>query len=258
MAGTLASTSTPHAFDPWKIQAVTHRLVRSPAAADRRARRARQAPGGAQAWCAPTATTPPPGTSFADAPNLHPNQRRRRGDARRHRRGASAWMSLLNVQADPVYRRWSTRSSTRSARSSSRRDPGMCYRAGWIFVSSPGAVTPFHIDHEHNFILQIRGTQAALHLGPVRSRGRLASARRSCSTTSTRASWSSGTTSFRAARARLRARARPRRLHAVDHAAHGRERRRAVDHDQLHLLHRLDAPPRAALPRQRADCAGSA
>jgi hypothetical protein len=33
----------------------------------------------------------------------------------------------------------------------------MCYRAGWIFVSSPGAVTPFHMDHEHNFILQIRG-----------------------------------------------------------------------------------------------------
>jgi len=32
-------------------------------------------------------------------------------------------------------------------------------RAGWIFVSSPNAVTPFHMDHEHNFILQIRGTK---------------------------------------------------------------------------------------------------
>src|SRR5215813_3710147 len=40
-----------------------------------------------------------------------------------------------------------------------RRDPGMCYRAGWIFVSSPNAVTPFHMDHEHNFIMQIRGTK---------------------------------------------------------------------------------------------------
>ena len=45
------------------------------------------------------------------------------------------------------------------ARSSSRAIPGMCYRAGWIFVSSPGTVTPFHMDHEHNFILQIRGTK---------------------------------------------------------------------------------------------------
>ena len=33
----------------------------------------------------------------------------------------------------------------------------MLPRAGWIFVSSPNTVTPFHIDHEHNFILQIRG-----------------------------------------------------------------------------------------------------
>jgi hypothetical protein len=39
------------------------------------------------------------------------------------------------------------------------KDPGLSYRAGWIFVSSPGAVTPFHIDHEHNVILQIRGTK---------------------------------------------------------------------------------------------------
>ena len=33
----------------------------------------------------------------------------------------------------------------------------MCHRAGWIFVTSPGAVTPFHMDDEHNFILQIAG-----------------------------------------------------------------------------------------------------
>jgi hypothetical protein len=37
------------------------------------------------------------------------------------------------------------------------QDPGMCFRAGWIFVTSPGTITPFHIDHEHNFILQIAG-----------------------------------------------------------------------------------------------------
>jgi hypothetical protein len=33
----------------------------------------------------------------------------------------------------------------------------MGYRGGWIFVSSPKTVTPFHIDKEHNFILQIKG-----------------------------------------------------------------------------------------------------
>ena len=33
----------------------------------------------------------------------------------------------------------------------------MSYRAGWIFVSSPHTITPFHFDKEHNFILQVAG-----------------------------------------------------------------------------------------------------
>jgi hypothetical protein len=36
-------------------------------------------------------------------------------------------------------------------------DPGMSYRGGWIFVTSPRAITPFHMDLEHNFIVQILG-----------------------------------------------------------------------------------------------------
>jgi ribosomal protein L16 Arg81 hydroxylase len=37
-------------------------------------------------------------------------------------------------------------------------------RRAFIFVSSPGAVTPYHIDHEYNFLLQIAGRkQMALH-----------------------------------------------------------------------------------------------
>lgn len=33
----------------------------------------------------------------------------------------------------------------------------MLTRQGFIFVSSPGAVTPFHMDPEHNILLQVRG-----------------------------------------------------------------------------------------------------
>ena len=67
-------------------------------------------------------------------------------------------MSLLNVQADAEYRAAGRRGAGRGRpRASMLADPGMCFRAGWIFVTSPGAVTPFHMDHEHNFILQIRG-----------------------------------------------------------------------------------------------------
>jgi ribosomal protein L16 Arg81 hydroxylase len=35
----------------------------------------------------------------------------------------------------------------------------MLRREGFIFLSSPGSVTPFHLDPEHNFLLQIQGTK---------------------------------------------------------------------------------------------------
>src|SRR3546814_7348487 len=33
----------------------------------------------------------------------------------------------------------------------------MLHREAFIFLSSPGSVTPFHMDPEHNIMLQIRG-----------------------------------------------------------------------------------------------------
>lgn len=35
--------------------------------------------------------------------------------------------------------------------------PKMLRREGFIFLSWPGATTPFHLDPEHNFLLQVRG-----------------------------------------------------------------------------------------------------
>src|SRR5207245_10308435 len=40
-----------------------------------------------------------------------------------------------------------------------RPTPPMHGREGFVFLSSPEAVTPFHIDPEHNFLLQIRGSK---------------------------------------------------------------------------------------------------
>ncbi len=39
---------------------------------------------------------------------------------------------------------------------------GMHTRAAFIFITSPGGVTPFHFDPEHNFLLQVRG-QKTMH-----------------------------------------------------------------------------------------------
>ena len=38
-------------------------------------------------------------------------------------------------------------------------EPGMCEREGAVFVTSPSSVTPYHMDHEINFLLQIRGSK---------------------------------------------------------------------------------------------------
>jgi cupin-like protein len=35
----------------------------------------------------------------------------------------------------------------------------MTWKSATIFVASPGTFTPYHIDHNHNFLLQIRGTK---------------------------------------------------------------------------------------------------
>ncbi|TMQ20177.1 MAG: hypothetical protein E6J91_04565 [Deltaproteobacteria bacterium] len=145
----------PASFDPWKIQAVTHALSDHPLlqidALVELGRRQQERKLVRTHSAAATA-----GTSFADAPLLHPNARdavTTLADIEK----ANAWMSLLNVQADPIYRRLIDEVLDEVRPIVDRRDPGMCYRAGWIFVSSPRTVTPFHLDHEHNFILQIRG-----------------------------------------------------------------------------------------------------
>lgn len=147
----------PATFDPWKIQAVTHQLMSHPllqldalVALGKRLEARRLVRTHSNEASA--------GSSFAEAPSLHPNTK----GAEATLAGiaeAKAWMSLLNVQADSIYRRLVDEVLDEVRPIVEARDPGMCYRAGWIFVSSPGAVTPFHIDHEHNIILQISGTK---------------------------------------------------------------------------------------------------
>lgn len=142
-------------FDPWRIQAVRHRLMEHPlmqpdelVELGKRLEvdgRVRTHSSDAQ-----------PGTPFNTAPRLHPN-RKSAADTLQQIRNAKAWMSLLNVQTDPTYRTLVDEVLDELKPGIDRVDPGMCYRGGWIFVTSPNTVTPFHFDKEHNFILQVRG-----------------------------------------------------------------------------------------------------
>ena len=46
----------------------------------------------------------------------------------------------------------------------------MCSGQAFIFITSPGSVTPYHIDPEHNFLLQVRGGKRVhLYDGRVKS-----------------------------------------------------------------------------------------
>jgi hypothetical protein len=147
----------PATFDPWKIQAATHKLVDHPLLQiDALVELGKRL--GARKLVRTHNADATAGTSFADAPHLHPNKQSPE-ETLADIAQAKAWMSLLNVQADPIYRALIDEVLDDVRPLVDEKDPGMCYRAGWIFVSSPGAVTPFHIDHEHNIILQIRGTK---------------------------------------------------------------------------------------------------
>ncbi|MCE5234136.1 MAG: cupin-like domain-containing protein [Mizugakiibacter sp.] len=143
------------AFDPWRIQAVRHRLGDHPLMQfGQLVELGRRLDGRGQVRTHSDRATA--GTPFNDAPSLHPNARSA-VDTLRSIRDARAWMSLLNVQTDPTYRRLVDAVLDEARAHLDRLDPGMHHRAGWIFISSPHAVTPFHIDKEHNFILQLQG-----------------------------------------------------------------------------------------------------
>ena len=68
-----------------------------------------------------------------------------------------SWMVINNVELDPEYRQLLDRCLDEVRLFSEPVDPGMFRREGFIFISSPHSITPFHMDPEYNFLLQIRG-----------------------------------------------------------------------------------------------------
>ena len=70
-----------------------------------------------------------------------------------------SWMVLKRVEKDPEYEKLLQECLKQIEPISESIEPGMYERAGAIFISSPNSVTPYHMDHEINFLLQIRGTK---------------------------------------------------------------------------------------------------
>jgi len=74
-----------------------------------------------------------------------------------------SWMVLKRVQKDPEYGALLNACLDEIRPMSEAICPGMTYAQAFIFLTSPGSVTPYHIDPEHNFLLQVRGSKT-VHL----------------------------------------------------------------------------------------------
>lgn len=69
----------------------------------------------------------------------------------------NAWMVLKNVEEDPRYRAVIEACLSEAAAVPGGACEPMVDVRGFVFVSSAHSVTPFHVDAEHNFFVQIRG-----------------------------------------------------------------------------------------------------
>lgn len=71
----------------------------------------------------------------------------------------NAWLQLRDVGRDPQYAQLLREIIDEFRPCAEAVAPGLSAPRADIFVSSPGATTPFHLDEEHNFLLQIRGSK---------------------------------------------------------------------------------------------------
>ena len=72
---------------------------------------------------------------------------------------AGAWMVLKRIESHPDYAQLLDALLDEIAPIVTPRTGAMFRREGFIFISSPGSVTPFHFDPEHNILLQVRGSK---------------------------------------------------------------------------------------------------
>lgn len=76
-----------------------------------------------------------------------------------------SWMVLKNVEQNNQYGDLLDQCLDQVEPLAALVSKGMTHKQGFIFISSPGSVTPFHIDPENNFLLQIRGSKKVWMFG---------------------------------------------------------------------------------------------
>jgi Cupin-like domain len=77
-----------------------------------------------------------------------------------------SWMVLKRIEQHPEYAQLLHDTLSEIEPMVQRRTGAMMGHEGFIFISSPGSVTPFHFDPEHNILLQIRGSKTMTVFAP--------------------------------------------------------------------------------------------
>ncbi len=79
---------------------------------------------------------------------------------------AGSWVALKRIEQVPAYRELLHAVLAELKGVVEPRTGAMMQLEGFVFVTSPGSVTPFHFDPEHNILLQIMGSKT-MTLFPV-------------------------------------------------------------------------------------------
>ena len=72
---------------------------------------------------------------------------------------SASWVVLKRIEQMPAYAALLRDALGELADIVTPRTGAMHQLEGFVFISSPGSVTPFHFDPEHNILLQLRGTK---------------------------------------------------------------------------------------------------
>ena len=91
------------------------------------------------------------------APEATPDNGLSIADTIRSIRANNSWMVLKFIERDPAYAQLLADCLSAIAPAVEAASGPMLKMHGFVFLSSPDAVTPFHIDPEHNILLQIEG-----------------------------------------------------------------------------------------------------
>ena len=79
------------------------------------------------------------------------------GDTIRRIDASASWVVLKRIERVPAYAALLQEALGELAAIVTPRTGAMHQLEGFVFISSPGSVTPFHFDPEHNILLQLRG-----------------------------------------------------------------------------------------------------